>query len=142
MKVQDLLQAKGREVATVAPQISVLDATRLMNERRIGAVVVTQGDHLVGIFTERDVLTRVVAAGRDPSSTTVEEVMTRNVLTCFCEDSLEEVRRIFTEKRIRHLPVVEGGELVGIVTSGDILAHEVREHEKTIQHLENYIRNP
>jgi CBS domain-containing protein len=142
MKVGELLATKGHEVATIAPSATVLEATQQMNARRIGAVVVVEGDQLVGIFSERDVLTRVVAAGRDPATTRVAEVMTREVLTCTPDITLEECRKIFTERRIRHLPVVEGGKLVGIITTGDILAHEVREHEKTIQHLENYIRTP
>jgi CBS domain-containing protein len=142
MKVGELLATKGHEVATIASSATVLEATQQMNARRIGAVVVVEGDQLVGIFSERDVLTRVVAAGRDPATTRVAEVMTREVLTCTPDITLEECRKIFTERRIRHLPVVEGGKLVGIITTGDILAHEVREHEKTIQHLENYIRTP
>lgn len=142
MKVGELLATKGHEVATIAPSATVLEATQQMNARRIGAVVVVEGDQLVGIFSERDVLTRVVAAGRDPATTRVAEVMTREVLTCTPDITLEECRKIFTERRIRHLPVVESGKLVGIITTGDILAHEVREHEKTIQHLENYIRTP
>jgi CBS domain-containing protein len=142
MKVGELLATKGHEVATIAPSATVLEATQQMNARRIGAVVVVEGDQLVGIFSERDVLTRVVAAGRDPATTRVAEVMTREVLTCTPDITLEECRKIFTERRIRHLPVVESGRLVGIITTGDILAHEVREHEKTIQHLENYIRTP
>lgn len=142
MKVHELLDTKGHEVAKVDPQSSVLDATQTMNTLRIGALVVMQGQRIVGIFTERDVLTRVVAAGRDPATTRVEEVMTRDVLTTSPEVSLEECRKIFTERRIRHLPVLDQGKLIGLITTGDILAHEVREHEKTIQHLENYIRTP
>ncbi|MGC8741719.1 MAG: CBS domain-containing protein [Candidatus Sumerlaeaceae bacterium] len=142
MKVRELLEIKGHAVATASPSTSVKAATQMMNERRIVALVVVENDKLVGIFTERDVLIRVVAAGLDPARTTVGEVMTKEVLTCPAETSLEECRRIFTERRIRHLPVVESGKLVGVVTTGDILAQEVREHEKTIQPLEDYIRNP
>lgn len=142
MKVRELLELKGHDVATTSPSTSVRAATQLMNERRIGALVVMANDGIVGIFTERDVLTRVVAAGCDPARTCVGDVMTKDVLTCTGETTLEDCRRIFTERRIRHLPVVENKKLIGMVTTGDILAQEVREHEQTIQHLENYIRNP
>lgn len=140
--VQDILRVKGQEVVTVPPTLNVLEATRLMNDRRIGAVVVVEGEEIRGIFTERDVLTRVVAAGRDPATTLLAEVMTAPIVHCSPTTSLEECRVIFTSKRIRHLPVLEEGKLAGLITSGDLLAHEVREHQETIRHLENYIRTP
>jgi CBS domain-containing protein len=130
---------KGSTVHTASPDASVLDVTRLMNDHRIGAVIVVQDGHVVGVFTERDVLTRVVAAGRDPSSTRVRDVMSSPVAYCTPATPLEECRAIFTDRRIRHLPVMDGSNLVGVITSGDLLAYDVVSHQQTIHYLEQYI---
>jgi CBS domain-containing protein len=140
--VNDILSRKGGEVRTTTPEALVLDATRAMNQHRIGSLLVLQQGHVVGMFTERDVLTRVVAAGLDPASTRVADVMTTPVAYCTPDTSLDEARTVFTEKRIRHLPVLDGGQLVGIVTGGDILAHDMTSKEQTIRYLEEYIRTP
>jgi len=137
--VQAILLKKGREVITVAAHRTVLDAARLMNERGIGGLVVTDSDRLLGIFTERDILRRVVAAGRDPSGTPIRDVMTTPVACCRPETSIQECRSVMTAKRIRHLPVVDDDGLCGIVTSGDVMAYRVEEHEDTIRYLESYV---
>ncbi len=137
--VQDILGRKGGEVVSTVAGESVLHAARLMNERGIGSVVVTEGGELVGIFTERDVLRRVVAEQRDPAQVTLGEVMTSPVITCRPEARLEECMALFTEKRVRHLPVVDDGGLRGLITSGDLLAHQVQEQEHTIQYLNSYV---
>jgi CBS domain-containing protein len=136
---QSILSRKGSDVATVDLKASVLDAARVMNERRIGAVVVTSGPRVVGIFTERDVLTRVVAAGRAPAETPVETVMTTPMACCRRDTPLSECRAVMTNKRIRHLPVVEDGKLFGIISSGDILAGEVADQKETIEYLHEYL---
>ncbi len=140
--VKDILAKKGGFVASIGKGESVHAAARLMNEKRIGALVLTEGDEVVGIFTERDVMTRVVAAGRDPETTTIEDVMTSPVACCRPDTSLEECRGVFTNRRIRHLPVVDEGRLVGIVTSGDLLAQEISEKQRTIEDLHRYIYGP
>ncbi len=137
--VQEVLTTKGSEVVKLAAEESVLTAARLMNERGIGGVVVTEAGEMVGIFTERDVLRRVVAEQRDPATTTLREVMTSPVMTCRPEATLEECVAFITAKRIRHLPVVGEEGLCGIITSGDILASRMREHEDTIQFLNSYV---
>jgi CBS domain-containing protein len=137
--VHDILDRKGREVVTVETGATVLQAARRMNERGIGGVVVTEGGRIAGIFTERDVLRRVVAEGRDPARTTVGEVMTAPVLRCRPDARLDECRALMTERRIRHLPVVDQDEIRGIVTTGDLLAHQVREQEDQIQFLNSYV---
>lgn len=142
VKVKEILQDKSGEVAHIDQEASVLDATRLMNERRIGSVVVCEGPTVKGIFTERDVLCRVVAEARDPAATRLREVMSSPVACCTPDTSMEECAGVMTEKRIRHLPVVEGDRLVGIVTSGDILAREKQEHMKTIKYLKEYLYGP
>ncbi|MBN1475885.1 CBS domain-containing protein [Candidatus Sumerlaeota bacterium] len=141
-KVRDLLDKKGSGVVAVARGDSVLRAAQIMNENRIGSVVVTEGDSVVGIFTERDILIRVVAAQRDPERVAVEEVMTSPVACCRLDTSLSECRGVITERRIRHLPVVEEGHLVGIITSGDLIAIEMAEKQRTIEDLHEYIFGP
>ncbi|MEZ5319325.1 MAG: CBS domain-containing protein [Vicinamibacterales bacterium] len=138
--VATLLARKPSDVYAIGPTDSVLDAARLMNARHIGGLVVLTSDrHLVGMFTERDILTRVVARQLDPATTRVEEVMTTPVAVCRRETPVEECRAAMTARRIRHLPVVDGERLVGILTTGDILAHEVSEQGSTIEFLSEYL---
>ena len=138
--VRDVLARKGGSaVVTIAPDRSVFEAARLMNEQGIGGLMVVEDDELAGVFTERDVLRRVVAERKDPERTTVAEVMTRNVITCSPETSLEECGAVMTTRRVRHLPVLANDGLLGIVTIGDLLAFEVAEHRDTISHLQSYV---
>ncbi|HEX9730302.1 MAG TPA: CBS domain-containing protein [Gemmatimonadales bacterium] len=137
--VKDILSRKGDAVVTVSAEGSVLDAARLMNERGIGGVVVTDGGTIAGIFTERDILRRVVAKQLDPASTKLTAVMTTPVTRCRPEATVDEVMAVISGKRIRHIPVVDGDRLCGIVTSGDVLAHQVQEQQDTIQYLNSYV---
>ena len=137
--VRDVLARKGNSVVSITADKSVLEAARLMNEQGIGGLVVVEDEELVGVFTERDVLRRVVAERRDPEQTKVSEVMTSNVITCSPGTTLEECRAVMTGKRVRHLPVTGDAGLVGIVTIGDLLALEVAEGRDTISQLQNYV---
>lgn len=140
--VRDLLATKGTTVVSIAPTATVLEAAQLMNERGIGGVLVMDADqHLVGIFTERDILRRVVAADRAPSTTLVSEVLTTAVVTCQPETTVDECGAIMTSRRVRHLPVIDARGVRGVVTSGDVLAFRVSEHESTIQHMNSYMFN-
>ncbi len=141
-KVRDLLKRKGSDVVTIDLEATVLDAAKKMNERRIGAVVVMQGEKIVGIFTERDVMNRVVAPLRDPAATRVRDVMTAKVAFCTPETPLEECRTAMTRHKIRHLPVVEDGKLAGLLSSGDLLARELAAQEETIRYLHEYMQGP
>jgi len=141
-KVQDILSHKGSDVATIEADRTVVDAAQEMNRRRIGSLVVMKGQRVVGIFTERDILVRVVAERRDPDKTPVGEVMTTPVVCCVPETDLAECRDIVTNRRIRHIPICVAGKLVGIVTSGDILARESMEKEVTLESLSEYIGGP
>ena len=125
--VRDILARKGSRVFSVTVDDSVMTAARLMNERKIGGVVVTDEGQMVGIFTERDILRSIVAEPRDPTATTVREVMTSPVATCRSETSVDECVAVMTRKSIRHLPVVDDQSVCGIVTSSDILAFQVTE---------------
>src|SRR6478672_6822527 len=118
--ISAILDRKGRSVFSVLPTMSVADAVAEMNRNRVGSVLVIDGNRLVGIFTERDVLRRIVGAGLDPKRTVLSDVMTAGVLTISPEATIEETMVIFTEKRCRHLPVVQDGRLVGTISIGDI----------------------
>jgi CBS domain-containing protein len=137
--VHDLMARKGVETVSILPTDTVLEAARRMNERGIGGLLVVEAGQLVGIFTERDILRRVVALNRDPVTTLVKTVMTSPVITCLPETSVEECGAIMTVRRIRHLPVADARGLIGIVTSGDVLAFRVDEQQATITYLNNYM---
>jgi CBS domain-containing protein len=137
--VGDILRIKGTEVVSVGPDATVLEAARCMNEHGIGSVLVLEDGALVGIFTERDVLRRVVAVQRDPASTPVREVMTPRLVTCDPGTDMEACAQSMSGGRIRHLPVIAGGKLAGLVTSGDVLAYQLRDQESTIRQLHGFI---
>lgn len=136
---ETILERKGSEVATIDRSSTVLEAARMMNQRHFGAMVVTDGERVVGIFTERDVLNRVVAAEKDPSEVKVGEVMTSPMAVCRRDTKLTECKSIMTSKRIRHLPIVEDGHLYGMISTGDILAGESAEQQATIEYLHEYL---
>lgn len=137
--VRDILARKGSDIISVAPGETALRAAQLMNDRSIGGVVVTDGGRLAGIFTERDILRRVVAQGRDPATTRVTEVMTAPVIACSPDTSLEECAAMMTAKHIRHLPVVTEKGLSGVITIGDVLAFQVREQQTTIEYMHHFM---
>ena len=137
--VQDILAKKGSDVISVKPGETVLKAAELMSERGIGGLVVTEGGRLVGIFTERDILRRVVAPRRDPAATKVAEVMTTPVTACAPDTSVDECAAMMTGKRIRHLPVVNDRGLAGVITIGDVLAFQVSEQQATIDYMHHFM---
>ena len=141
--MQDTLEAvlahKGSTVYSVDPEDSVLDAVRKMNCERVGATLVCVDNRMVGIFTERDVLSRVLDAGRDPDATRVADVMTREVVTVGPETGVKEAMAVMTERRTRHLPVLEDGNLRGVVSIGDLTRWVSRNQEVHIQDLVNFI---
>lgn len=134
-----ILDRKGKNVFFVAPNVSVADAVAEMNRQRVGSVLVLEAGQLVGIFTERDVLRRVVGAGLDPKRTVVADVMTPGVITISPEATIEETMVLFTEKRCRHLPVVDGGRLVGTISIGDVTRWISDANQAEAEHLKNYI---
>jgi CBS domain-containing protein len=138
--VRDVLAVKGSEVLTIEAEATVLDATRRMNEHQVGAIVVMDAPgNVVGIFSERDVLRRVVAEQRDPATTAVREVMTERVVCCPLETDLHEVQALMRSQRIRHLPVIEDGKLVGLVSIRDVNDHFATDREVHIHYLHEYI---
>jgi CBS domain-containing protein len=136
---RELLNRKGRRIFSVPPTATAHDSAKVMCENGIGAVLVLDGDTLVGIFTERDALRRVVVPGHDPRTTSVSDVMTKAMVTCVPDTSLDECGAIMTTRRIRHLPVVDETGLHGLVSIGDLLATRVAEQEDTIKFLNDYM---
>lgn len=138
--VRDVLAEKGQDVHSISPDSSVLEATRVMNQHRIGALVVLQDRKLVGIFTERDVLTRVVGTANNIADLRVADVMTRDVLTATPDTDLADVSELMRERRIRHVPICdEHGHLHGMVSIGDVNAAFARERERQLHQLSEYV---
>ncbi len=138
--VRDLIAVKGSHVMSIGRQATVVDAAVLMNDYKIGALVVIDQGKVIGIFTERDVLRRVVAERRDPDQATVGEVMTRDIVVCGPDADVDEASLLMKERRVRHLPVIDAdGGMVGLISIGDINAHHTDSQEKTIYHLHEYI---
>lgn len=137
--VSTLLADKTPVIHAVPVSATVEDAVRLMNRHKVGSVVVMDDDRLTGIFTERDVLYRVVAAGLAPASTPVSEVMTPNPKTITPEMSIQDTLQLISEQRCRHLPVMDGGRMVGLVSQGDITRWLVDAHRAQAEQLMNYI---
>lgn len=138
--IAKLLERKGRSVETVTRFTSVACAVEQMNARRIGSVVVVEGARPVGIFTERDVLVRVVGRGFESRLTLVADVMTPEPITVSSRTTVGEAMTIVTVQRCRHLPVVDAGELLGLISAGDLTSWVVRAQERTIHDLHDYIR--
>ncbi len=138
--VSDVLKKKGTQVFSIGPDASVFDAALLMNEHRIGGLVVLRSAKIVGIITERDVLRRVVAQRKDPATIDVRDVMTKDVYVCQASATTEEARTLFMQRRIRHLPVVgEKGKLQGMISIGDINGWKLNGQEQTIHYLKEYL---
>jgi IMP dehydrogenase len=137
--ISDIIDRKGAMVLSVDHEDSVLDAIRLMADVNIGAVLVTQGNHISGIFTERDYLQKVALDSRSSKDTKVSEVMSTPVITARPEDTVQECMEVMTNCRCRHLPVVDGEELLGIVSIGDLVKRVLDEKESEIEQLSHYI---
>jgi CBS domain-containing protein len=140
MTVRELLEQKGGVVWTIGPNMSVFEAIKTMAEKGIGALVVMEGSELVGIISERDYARKVVLQGKSSKGTSCREIMTGKVFFVTPERTLDECMALMTEKRIRHLPVIESKKLIGIVSIGDCIKAIVSKQEFIIEQLENYIR--
>lgn len=139
MKVSEILERKGNKVWTIGPDSTILDALELMAEKRIGALVVAEESVPIGIFSERDYARKVVLRGRSSRTSMVSEVMTSDPCCIPPERTADECMALMTEKRIRHLPVVEGKQLVGIISIGDVVKTVLADREFAIRQLESYI---
>ena len=137
--VQHLLDTKGGDVISVDAATSVYDAIALMAERSIGSLLVMQGEELLGIVTERDYARKVILKGRSSETTPVGEVMSTALITATPEQTVDECMALMSERRIRHLPVVNGDRVVGVISIGDIVQAIITDQQEAIEHLENYI---
>ncbi|HEY3304314.1 MAG TPA: CBS domain-containing protein [Candidatus Binatia bacterium] len=137
--VRDILQRKGNQIWSVAPDSTVYDALMLMAEQNVGALLVLDGEKIVGVFSERDYARKVILKGKASKETSVDEIMTSEVTTVHPGQSVEECMGLMTDKRIRHLPVLEGEKLAGLISIGDVVKAIISDREFIIKQLESYI---
>ena len=137
--VKHLLDRKGRHIITVKPEDSVLDAIRLMAEKSIGSLVVMKDQELLGIMSERDYARKVIIKGKSSESTAVSEIMTVNVFTTSSSETVNDCMTLMTEKKIRHLPVVEDNTVIGMISIGDLVEAIIADQQEEIEQLEHYI---
>ena len=137
--ISQLLRGKGNEVWRIAPEASVLDAMKTMAEREVGALMVMEGPEIVGVISERDYARQVILKGRASADTPVRQIMTSRVVYVSPGQTIEECLALMTDKRVRHLPVLDGVEVVGVVSIGDLVKAVIAEQKFAIEQLEHYI---
>lgn len=137
--VRQLLESKSPETFSISPDAPVIDAIRLMAEKRVGAVLVLQAGTLAGILSERDYARKIVLEGRSSKTTPVRDIMTSQVITVSPDDNAQLCMQTVTRNRIRHLPVVENGEVLGVISIGDLLAAVIEQQQQDLDQLQRYI---
>src|SRR5438874_10876209 len=137
--VRQLLRTKGHEVLSVAPDTAVFEALQLMAEKNVGAVLVLEGERLVGILSERDYARKVILKGKSSKETPVREIMSSHVLYVRPEQTLEDCMALMTDKHVRHLPVLDQGKVIGVISIGDVVKALIAEQQFIIAQLQNYI---
>lgn len=138
-KVKDILAAKGNAVFSVLPSVTVYTAIELMCQKNIGGLLIMEGSDLKGIFTERDYARKLILKGKSSKDTPIGDLMTTQLITVSPESSIEECMQLMTAKHIRHLPVLDGEEVVGMISIGDVVRSVIQEQRSIIEHLEQYI---
>jgi signal-transduction protein with cAMP-binding, CBS, and nucleotidyltransferase domain len=137
--VKHLLDSKGRDIFSVTPEVSVLDAIKLMADKSVGSLLVMRGEELLGIMTERDYARKVIIKGRASESTEVGEIMTTRLATATSQETVNDCMSVMTERKIRHLPIVDDGVVAGMISIGDLVQAIISDQQEEIQHLEQYI---
>jgi CBS domain-containing protein len=137
--IRQLLQGKSQGVLAVPPEATVFDALKLMSDKDVGSLLVMQGEKLVGIFSERDYARKVILQGKSSFDTKIREIMTERVICVSPKETVEQCMALMTEKRCRHLPVVEDGKVVGVLSIGDMVKETISEQRFIIEQLESYI---
>lgn len=137
--VKHLLDSKGRHIISVAPATSVLDAIKIMADKTVGSLLVMDDDEVCGIITERDYARKVIIKGRSSESTMVSEIMSTDVLTTSSSETVKSCMELMSEKRIRHLPVVEDNRVIGMISIGDLVQAIISDQQEEIEQLEHYI---
>ncbi len=138
-RIQTLLKKKGYDVWRIAPDASVYDAIHLMAEKGVGALIVMDGQKLVGVISERDYARKIILEGRSSENTKISEIMSAEVITVGPDSRIEECMAMMTERRIRHLPVLDGDELIGVISLGDLVKYIIAEQQFVIEQMERYI---
>jgi CBS domain-containing protein len=138
-RIGSVLGAKGREIFSIPPSTCVYDALAIMADKEIGALLVMEDGRLAGVMSERDYARKVILEGRSSKDTAVSDIMTSEVITVTPDDTVDECMRLMTENRIRHLPVIQGHQVVGVVSLGDLVKWIISAQEEEIQHLHAYI---
>ncbi|PWS29909.1 CBS domain-containing protein [Pedobacter paludis] len=137
--VKHMLDTKQARIISVAENVSVLDALKVMTDKNISAVLVMENEKLLGIFTERDYARKIILQGKSSKDTLINEVMTANLITISLRDTIDYCMELMTEKHIRHLPIVENNEVKGMVSIGDVVKFIIADQKQTISQLESYI---
>jgi CBS domain-containing protein len=137
--VKDILRSKGYDVWSIVPDATVYEALKFMGDKNVGALVVLDGETVVGIISERDYARKVILHGRSSKELPVREIMTTTVYYVRPEQNIQECMALMTDKRVRHLPAIENDRLIGLISIGDVVKAIIAEHESTIKHLEDYI---
>lgn len=139
-KVKDILRTKADELWSIGPRETVYEAIHLLAEKEIGALIVLDGDQLVGIISERDYTRQIILQGRSSDQTKVSDIMSGEVVTASPEEDIQECMRLMTDRRIRHLPICNGEVVIGIISIGDLVRAIIAEQQSTIVDLEKYIQ--
>ena len=139
MKVAEILQTKGSKVFSITSDITVYEALKAMGEKNIGALLVIEGQQLMGIISERDYARKIILKGKSSHDTLVKEIMTENVISISPEDSIEKCMELMSERHIRHLPVIKDGIVTGIISITDVVTSIIASQKETISYLHNYI---
>ncbi len=137
--IQDILASKApRDIISIDPRKTVTEAAKMMSHNKVGSVLVLDEGKLLGVFTERDLMNKVVAQDKDPQTTPVQEVMTSKVAVGKTGMTIQEATEIMSQNRIRHFPIAEDGKVINMISAGDILTWQAKQNEMAVRHLENY----